>query len=132
MKIRTLLIVNSLVQLLFSLNMLFIPAQYLALTETRTDPTGLWLGELLGATAFSFALLSWFGRNVTDPTGQRAIVIASIGGWTLGFIIAFLGQLEGLGNALGWARVIVFGLFALAFAYYLFKQPERSEAPASA
>jgi hypothetical protein len=38
----------------------------------------------------------------------------------IGFFVALQGQMSGDVNALGWSTVVIYGLFALGFAYFQF------------
>jgi len=38
-------------------------------------------------------------------------------------VMAFIGQLAGIANALGWSTVAIYLLLALGFAYFQFMKP---------
>ena len=44
----------------------------------------------------------------------------------IGFVVALQAQLGGLTNALGWLTVLIYGLFAVGFAYFLFGSRDRT------
>ena len=57
-----------------------------------------------------------------DPQALRVILLANVVGDAVGFVIALLSQLAGVGgvNSLGWSTVAIYLLLALGFAYFRF------------
>jgi hypothetical protein len=44
--------------------------------------------------------------------------------FSLGFIISLISQVTVALNAIGWSTVVIYLLFAAAYGYFQFKQPE--------
>jgi hypothetical protein len=87
---------------------------------------GLLIARLYGAAQIGIAVLDWFARNAKEGKALRAIILANLVSATIGFILALLGQFSGVVNRPGWFVVVIYLLFALIFAYYLFGKPSTS------
>jgi len=57
-----------------------------------------------------------FARDAGESNARQAIVIALFVGDVLGFIVALLGQLSGVVNALGWSTVALYLQLAVGYA----------------
>lgn len=68
-------------------------------------------------------VFGWFARDAGESKARQAIVIALFVGDVLGFIVALLGQLSGVVNALGWSTVALYLLLALGYGYFQFVKP---------
>ena len=80
--------------------------------------------QLFGAAFILLSILLWFARNAPgSDVALRAIVLAVFVGDTIGFIVALLGQLAKVANALGWITVALYLLLALGFGYFQFFKP---------
>jgi hypothetical protein len=65
-------------------------------------------------------LLTWFSRNVVDPSAQRAFIRALLISQAVGLVVALLGTLSGVMNVVGWSAVAIYLLLALGYAYFQF------------
>ncbi len=50
-------------------------------------------------------------------------MLALFVGNAVGFIVAFMGQLAGVVNALGWLSVAIYLVLALGYGYFQFLKP---------
>jgi hypothetical protein len=78
-------------------------------------------------------VLTWSVRNAPDSEARRAILLALLVGDAVGFIVALIGQLGGVVNALGWLTVVIYLLLAIGFAYFRFAggpAPAKEHGPA--
>jgi hypothetical protein len=89
-------------------------------------PAGTVIPQLFGAALIGYAVVNWFARNAKGDEALRAIILANLVADTVGFIVALLGQLSGLTNALGWFTVVIYLLLALGFGYFQFVKPSSS------
>jgi hypothetical protein len=98
---------------------------FVALYNVTLNAGGVFVGQLFGAALIGFGVLNWFARTVTDSKGVRAVVLANLVGDVVGFVIALVGQLTGVGgvNQFGWSTVVIYLLLALGFAYFQFVKP---------
>ncbi len=125
MTLRNFLSVASIVAFVFGLGFVLVTLPLISLYNVTLNAGGVFVGQLFGAALIGFGVLNWFARTVTDSKGLRAVVLANLVGDALGFVIALLGQLAGVGgvNQLGWSTVVIYLLLALGFAYFQFVKP---------
>ncbi len=82
-----------------------------------------YVAQLFGVSLVGFAFLTWLAKNATDSDARKAIVLALFVSDSVGFIVALIGQLEGVVNSLGWSTVAIYLLLALGFGYFQFARP---------
>ncbi len=127
MKLSTLFTINAIIAAVFGIIFVLIPATMLSIYGATFSPAGVVLARLLGAEFLSYSVLTWFARNLKETETQRIIILACMVGFGIGFIIALMGQLEGVFNLLGWSNVIVYLLFTLGYGYFYFTKPSSPE-----
>ena len=116
MKMRTLLIINAVFQIVFGLGFLLAPAVLLGLFGTQTDATGLTLARVAGSVIFSLSVISWLGRDVEPGKAQDAIAWGGVfSAHLLAGFLTLMAILNGTFNALAWSAVVLDALFVLAF-----------------
>jgi hypothetical protein len=123
MKLNTLMVINTVISAVFGIAFVLVPAQVLQLYGITADAPFKMVGQLFGAALIGFAVLTWSARSAADSVARRAIVLALFVGDGIGFIVALVGQLAGVVNALGWSTVIIYLLLAVGFGYIQFTQP---------
>lgn len=122
MKIKSLLIINAIITIIFGIAFVIIPWQLYSLYGVESNPQLNYMGRLFGAALIAFAVLSWYARNSFNSDALKAIILAFFAGDVIGFIIALVGQLENVVNGLGWLTVLIYLLLAIGFAYFQFKK----------
>jgi uncharacterized membrane protein len=122
MKFNTFMLVYAVISAVFGLGFVFIPGLLLPIYGVEPDAALKLIGQLFGAVLISLALLAWLVRNLRDSETQRAVTLALLVGEALGFIVALIGQLNGVFNALGWSVIVVYLFFTLGLAYLLFSK----------
>jgi len=122
-KLSTMFIIYAVVSAVFGLIFIFVPETALGLYGITLSPGGVTIARLFGAALIEFALLAWFARNAGESEARKAIILAIFVGEVFGFIVALLGQLSGVVNALGWSTVAFYLLLAIGFGYFQFKKP---------
>ena len=122
MKFSTFMVIYAVLSAAFGLGFVLAPGQILPLYGVAPDAALRLIGQLFGAVLISLALLTWLARNISDTEARRAIVLALLVGEALGFILALIGQLNGVLNALGWLVVAVYLFLALGLAYFQFSR----------
>ena len=123
MKFSTLLTIAAVVAVVFGLAFVLVTGPLLSFYGITLDKAGTLVAQLFGAALIGFAVLNWFARGVTDREARQAIVLANLASDTVGFVMALIGQLAGVANALGWSTVALYLLLALGFAYFQFMKP---------
>jgi len=122
MKFSTFMVIYAVVSAIFGLGFVLMPGQLLPIYGVEPDAALRLIGQFFGAALLSLALLSWLVRNLSDSEARRAIVLALFVGETVGFIMALIGQLNGILNVLGWSVVVVYLVFTLGLAYFQFSK----------
>ena len=123
MKLSTWLTIAAVVAVVFGLAFVLVTGPLLSFYGITLDKAGTLVAQLFGAALMGFAVLNWFARNVTDREARQAILLANLASDTVGFVMALIGQLAGVANALGWSTVALYLLLALGFAYFQFMKP---------
>jgi hypothetical protein len=131
-KLRNLLVVHAIVMLVLAAGLLLAPKTILNLfglsvgTTVNFNTTMNFVAQMLGATLIVPGLLSWFAINMED-SAQRSVAISLLIFNAVGFGVSFfVGILPEVMSIAGWILVVLFLLFAVGFAYFLFIR--RSEA----
>jgi len=122
MKFNTFMVIYAVVSAVFGLGFVIMPGLILPIYGVEPDASLKLIGQLFGAVLISLALLAWLVRNLRDSETQRAVILSLLVGEALGFIVAFIGQLNGVFNALGWSVIAVYLFFTLGLAYLLFSK----------
>ena len=123
MKLSTLLTISAFVTALFGLTFVLVPEASLSLYGVTLSPGGVLVARLFGASLLGYGVVAWFARNAGESEARKAIILAMVVSDTIAFIVALLGQLAGVVNALGWSTVAIYLFFALGFAYIQFMKP---------
>jgi len=125
MKLSNFLVVKAVVSLAFGIGFALMPAVAMSLYGITLDPAGILMARFLGACFIGIGLICWLDRNA-DPQALQGITLALCIGDTIGFIVALLGQLSGLMNALGWVIVVIWLLLAMGLGYFRFLKKSAS------
>lgn len=112
----------AVVSFVFALGFIFMPVGLTAFYNVTLNEGGGFVAQLFGAALLGFGVLNWYGRHFSDGQAQQGLVNANLAGDAVGFILALIGQLSGVGgvNALGWSTVAIYLLLAMAYAYLRF------------
>ena len=78
------------------------------------------MSRFFGVALINVGLITWFARSIVDSLGRRSIVLAGLIGDAVGLFVALQAQMNGIVNALGWSTVLIYALFTIGFAYFLF------------
>jgi len=125
MKLGNFLVVKAVISLVFGIAFALMPAGVMSLYGITLDAGGIMMARFLGACLIGIGLICWLDREA-DPKALQGITLALCIGDTVGFLVALLGQLSGLTNALGWVNVVIWLLLALGLGYFRFLKPSTS------
>jgi hypothetical protein len=116
MKMRTLFIINAVIQLFFGLGFMLAPTIVLGLFGTQTDATGITLAHVAGGVILSLAIISWLGRDIDTDRAQDAIAWGAVffAHFQAGILTLFA-ILNGIFNTLAWSAVVMDAFFVVAF-----------------
>ncbi len=127
MKLSTLMATKAVIIVVFGIGFVLMPTPIMSFYGAALNSSGAAMTQLLGASFIVLSILLWFARNApSSDVVLRAIVLGVFIGDTIGFIVALLGQLSGIFNALGWMTVVLYLLLALGFGYFQFVRPTTS------
>ena len=130
MKLKTLMIINSIVAIVFGVVFVIIPSKVLSLYGPGTgDVMDIlnYMGQLFGAALIGIGLLTWTAKNSADSDARQAIVFALFVADGIGFVVALIGQINNVVNALGWSTVAIYFLLAMGFGYFHFTKTNLSK-----
>lgn len=124
MRLRSFLLLSTVVALLFALALLLGPAVILRFFGLTGSVTEVLLAQLIGAALIGAGILSWFAKDFTDGQAIQGAVVSLFMANAVAFVVsllAVLGKVTKGGNA--WIVVILFLIFAAGFAYFQFFGP---------
>ena len=123
MKLRTLLIINAVIAVVYGLSYQLTPIMILSVYGVSQGPSEIFLSRLFGAALIGIGLLTWFARNIPDHETQRAIILSMLVYDIVGVIVTLYATLSGVMNTVGWTGVVIFTFLALGYAYFQFMKP---------
>jgi hypothetical protein len=127
MKLKTLNIITAAVCLAFGIGFILVPAQVVSMFGVTADEPMKHIEQLYGTSLIAFAFLAWASRNSADSESRRAIVLSLFVYFALAAVMAFIYQLKGIANSLGWSIVALHVLLALGYGYFQFLKPTSGE-----
>jgi hypothetical protein len=126
MKLRHLFIINIFFAAFFGGSCALFPRFVYWLYGLVPDDAGIWVTRLVGGSILGFATLMWFGMRSAPVESRRAIALALFVQDAIGLIASLEFQLTGKVNAFGWFSLALYGVLALAYAWFLFIRPADS------
>lgn len=128
MKLKNLLVLNSILALVLGLCLVFLPATGLKLFGMLPAADINLMAQFLGVELITVGLLCWFARTIPNAATQKAMVQAIAIASLLGLVVSLAGTLSGVMNFFGWiGGVGVFLILSVGYSYFLFKKPEKSQ-----
>jgi hypothetical protein len=131
-RLRNLLIVHAVVMLVLAAGLLLAPKTILNLfglsvgTTVNFNASMNFVAQMLGATLIVPGLLSWFAGGMEEGA-RRSVAISLLIFNAVGFGVSFfVGVLPEVMSIAGWILVLLFLLFAVGFAYFLFIRPSEA------
>lgn len=119
MKLKVWMIAKAVICALFGLVFVLAPTAGMNIYAIKLDDAGIFMTRLLGSSFIVLAIFLWMMRGVESPHNRKAICWAVFVGDLVGAVVALMGQLSGIGNALGWSTVVIYLALALGFGYFL-------------
>ncbi len=124
MKFRTFLMIAAVVALVYALALLLVPGTMDASYGTGPSAGEMLTDRMFGSALLAWGLILWMARDFTGASA-RPIIIGSLVGEAVFFVVALTGTLGGVMNSTGWTAVVIALVFALGFAYYQFVAPPK-------
>jgi len=123
MRLRLLFIINIFFAVFFGVSCTFFPRFVFWLYGLIPDEMAIWSTRLVGGAILGFGTLMWFGSKTTSVDTRRAIALALLIQDAVGCAASLLFQLTGMVNIFGWFSLALYGVLALAYAFFLFIRP---------
>jgi hypothetical protein len=122
MTLRRLFTVNFFIAFFFGGSCAFFPAWALRIYGLAPEAGAIWTTRLVGGSILGFATLMLYGRGRASAEAGQAIAFALFVQDLLGFFASLEIQLRGDLNVLGWSNPVLYGLLALAYAFFAFRR----------
>lgn len=123
MKFPTLMIIKAVVCLVLGVVILVAPQALYGLFGATLTAGGVFAAKEYGASLIGNLMVAWFGRNAEDSTARRAVILGLCVYDAIGALVTLAAVLDGSLNALGWAVVVLYTFFAVAFGFFFFRKP---------
>jgi len=119
MKLKYLMVVNAVVDVIFGIGLVLVPGSVISLFTPMPMYNPL-ATQLLGADLIGFAVLNFFVRNANEGNALlQPILLANLVSNAIGFVLALIVQLGGTATTPNWSTIVLTLLFTLGFAYFL-------------
>jgi hypothetical protein len=125
MKLRNLFAINIFFAIFFGGTCTFLPHFIFSMYNLVPDEAAIWVTRLTGGSILGFATLMWFGIKTPSVESRRAIALALLVQDAIGFIASIVFQFTDKVNVFGWLSLALYGVLALAYAYFLFIRPNK-------
>ena len=109
----------------FGLACALVPRQLCQAYGLPLDAAGVWATRLLGGSLLGLSTLMWFGSRSPSPETRRAIAVALVIQDSVGLVASLSAQLNSAMNAVGWSNIVLYGILAGGYAYFLVLRPGR-------
>jgi hypothetical protein len=124
MKLRYLFLINIFFAVFFGLSCTLFPRFVFWLYGVIPDDIAIWSTRLVGGSILGLGTLMWFGWKTASVDTRRAIAAALLIQDAVGCVASLLFQLTGKVNIFGWFSLALYGVLALAYAFFLFIRPK--------
>jgi len=125
MKLRNLFAINIFIAIFFGGSCTFFPNFVFSLYGLIPEEASILVTRLVGGSILGFATLMWFGIKSSSVEAKRAIALALIVQDSIGCIASLIFQLTENVNYFGWFSLALYGVLALAYAYFIFIRPDK-------
>jgi hypothetical protein len=128
MSYRLMFIINAIALAIFGVLFMVMPEFVLTQFKSEVYIATLYVARFMGGAFLMGGLLLWFLLDV--PAKKQKVIATLLLAYSIGgFVMTLLGMTSiGVLRANGWVLLIIFGVFALIYAYMLFLQPKPTEA----
>ncbi len=123
MKLRMLFIINIFFASFLGASCTFFPRFVFWLYGLIPDDIAIWPTRLVGGSILGLGTLMWYGSKTASVETRRAIALALLIQDAVGCAASLLLQLTGKVNIFGWFSLALYGVLALAYAFFLFIRP---------
>ena len=118
----TLFLVVLVLEALFGIGFVLVPAAMLALLGVTLDDVSMSLARLLGSAMISYPVLLWFARRSDSLQFKKGAVYCLFTYFIVSAVLLVMTELSGTMNALGWGTVAAHAAFAVWFGYFIVRR----------
>lgn len=115
MRPNTLFLVAGVLALAFGLGFLLVPAAVLPLYGVQPEAATVLMSRFFGVALVQLGLVLILIRQVREPGAVRGLALAGVLGSVCGALVALLGVMSHVTNALGWSTVGIYGLLLVGY-----------------
>jgi hypothetical protein len=124
MKLRTFLMIASVVALAYALALILLPATTLSIYGFGIGAGEKLLSQFFGVEMLAVGLIMWLAKDLTGAS-VRPVITGSMIANTVGAVVSILGTLSGVMRTAGWSAVFIYVVMGLGFAYFHFMAPAK-------
>ena len=125
MKLKTLLILNSIVLSLSGLSALLVPTKVLTMYGVNPDAAISLMAQYSGLGSIAIGLITWFFRNIEYKQARKTLIPALLITYLIGTIISITGTVSDI-MKVGWPVVGIYFIFTLGYLYFQFSKAKLS------
>lgn len=127
MTYRIVFVLNAIVSFLFGVAFLFVSSRALKQFGVDDYASTKLMAQFFGTAMLAMGIVLWFAKDIAEPAVQRGVSIALLVGAAAGMIVTIMGTVAHTVREFGWVMMMVYGLFALGYAYLIFLMPRVKE-----
>ena len=124
MNVSTFLKIKSVVSVFFGLTMVLLYAYLMPIYGIVLNLPGNVMAQWSGACLTGIGIICWSASNAPKSELRSGVLLALFICDSIGFVVTLIGQLGGMGNALGWSTVGLWLVLALGLGYFRFVSKE--------
>jgi hypothetical protein len=121
---RTFLTIAALLALGYAAGLILIPAFMNSTYGLGGSDSEILLARFFGVELLVLGLVTWLAKDLTGAM-LAPLIMGNLIGDAVGTVIALMGTLSGVMNAVGWSAVAIYVFLTLGFAYFQFMAPVR-------
>jgi len=119
MSLRNLFVATAVLGIIFGLAYLLVPEPVMRVFGTHSDAAGYLAARFFGGACLGLGVMAWLARE-RGEVAEEALVPGFTIVFVLGTLLSIFGTLNGLFSSVGWVVVLIFLVYAVAFAYFEF------------
>ena len=119
---NTLFTVTLIVELVFALGFMAVPATLFGTFGVTPDAFGVSLARMFGSALLAFVTLVYYARISESPDLQKAAIRSLFVYWLLSSVFLIMAQFGGLFNSMGWSTIVLHLGFTIWYGVYAFKK----------
>ena len=119
---QALFTVTMIVEFIFALGFMAVPATLFGTFGVTPDAFGISLARMFGSALLAFVTLVYYARTSESADLQKAAIRSLFIYWMLSSIFLIIAQLGGLFNSMGWSTIVLHVGFLIWYGTFAFKK----------